>query len=558
LRFASLPVESTIMIRFAVSLIIGLAILAAVFWTLGNLRFNALVIAFALHIILAGLNIVWIAVIAGMMILGWSLGLRGLLAAPPAFFAIWFGAAVVDRYHAARETDPTLSVRAVPSELRDIRTVTLVSRGVRCCGQITLLAGGLVDRYVEAHDDDKGHIGPILVSELTNKDCTSEELRQSELLQHAGRIGECVRKSTIDAIPDGLVVRMQPRPMVPCCTAGTVGIRQNGEERVATTWHSGRQTVLAYLPLFGLPATMSPTASLWAASGGGPYQTVWIGGPDFYGEDLVAAAYGTSWDAPPKPVNVGTDELIRRAEEIARGPNRTAALDVALAVQAKGAVNDDVLSVVASTIELSSILSPAYQGIQKFWFKLSPGQQRRFIELIMARMQDPAVGADYNRAELPFHWDHTNYADFADQAQRVFEERRDLRTWQYELALRLAANDKLWMKSTDYFAEQHQRFLSIRDDTSDAFLRRALAFKRVYFLSSDEEREFFAQHFDRVPDNLLRDYLNAAGWNRNIQDEPSVTAATGLLRQQAAARMAAVQDVALRRDLQEWFRPDRN
>jgi hypothetical protein len=545
------------MTRNLVALLIGLAVLAAVFWTLSHLRFNALVVAYAL-LILAGMNIVWIAVIAGMMILGGVLRLPGLLAAPLVFFAIWFGAAVVDRYEVARGTDPALAVRSVPAQLRDIRTVTLVSRGVRCCGQVTLLASGLVDRYVEAYDDEKGHIGPIRVSEITNKDCTSEELRQSELLQHAGRIGECVRKSTIDAIPDGLVVRMQPRPMVPCCTSGTISIRENGQERVATTWHSGRRTVLAYLPLFGLPATMSPTASIWAASGGGPYQTVWIGGPDFYGEDLVAAAYGTSWEAPPKPVNVGTDELVRRAKDITSGPNRTAAVDLSLAVQAKGAVNDDVLGVMASMIELSSMLSPAHQGIQKFWFKLNPEQQRRFIELIMARMQDPTVGADYNRAELPFHWDRAKYADVADRAQRVFEERRDLKTWQYELALRLAQNDKFWIKSADYFAEQHRRFLSVRDDTSDAFLRRALAFKRVYFLSRDEEREFFAQHLDRVPDNLVRDYLNAAGWNRNRQEEPSMSAATGTLREQAAMRMAAVQDVKLRRDLQEWFRPDRN
>jgi hypothetical protein len=546
------------MIRNLVALLIGLAVLAAVFWTLAHLRFNALLIAYALHIILGGMNVVWLAIIAGMIILGGVLRLPGLLVAPPIFFAIWFGAAVVDRYQVARKTDPALSVRAVPAELRDIRTVTLVSRGVRCCGQITLLAGGLVDRYVETSDDDKGHIGPIRVSEITNKDCTSEELRQSELLQHAGRIGECVRKSTIDAIPDGLVIRMQPRPLVTCCTTGTISIRRNGEEHVAATWHSGRQTVLAYLPLFGLSATMSPTASPWAASGSGPYQTVWIGGPDFYGEDLVAAAYGTTWEAPPKPVNVGTDELIRRAKDIAGGPNRTAAIDIALAVQAKSAVNDDVLGVMASMIELSSMLSPAYQGIQKFWFKLNPEQQRRFIELIMARMQDPTIGADYNRAELPFHWDRAKYADLADQAQHVFEERRDLKTWQYELALRLAKNDKLRIKSADYFAEQHQRFLSVRDDTSDAFLRRALAFKRVYFLSRDEEREFFAQHLDQVPDKLLQDYLNAAGWNRNRLEEPSMSAATGLLRQQAAVRMAAVQDVKLRRDLQGWFRPDRN
>jgi hypothetical protein len=475
------------------------------------------------------------------------------------FFAIWFGAALANRYKIADETDPALAVRAVPTELRDIRTVTLVTRATRgCCGHVSLLANGLVDRYVHAYDDENGHIGPIRLTQLAAaKDCTSDELRQSELLQRAGRIDECLKTTTIDAIPDGLVIRMQERPyypMVGCCTVGTINIRQNGEERAAATWRSGRQIVLSFVPLFGMPNAPDPTLSLWDWFAGGPFQMIWIGGPTFTGEDLAAAAYGIDWDAPPKTADVSTAELIRRAVEISRGPTRAAALDIALTVQGKGVVDDDVLGVVSSFIEMASIGMNAYQQIEKFWFKLDPDQQRKFIELVMARMQDPTVGFDYNHAQFPFHWAPEKFPGVADQALRIFEDRRDLKIWQYELALRLAKSGQIPFKSAQYFAEQHQRFRSIQDDTSDAFVSRAIAFSRVYSPSNDGQREYFARQLDRVPDALLEQFLAAAGWHRHSEDEATPTAATRLLRERAAVRIEAVRDDMLRRDLQERFR----
>lgn len=547
------------MIRRILTLLLGLAILAGVYWVLASLPFRAIALAYLLLVITGSLNFVWVAVVIGMMAFGAIRKHPGLVAAPPLFFAIWFGVALTNRYKVAGETDAALAVRTVPTELRDIRTITVVTRGTRgCCGQITLLANGLVDRYVHAYDDEEGHIGPISLTRLAAaKDCTSDELRQSEPLHRAGRIGECLKKTTIDAIPDGLVVRMQVRPyypMVGCCTVGTINIRQNGEERIAATWRSGRQTVLSYVPLFGMPNAPDPTLSLWDGFAGGPFQMIWIGGPTFTGEDLAAAAYGIDWAAPPKTADVSTAELIRRAVETSRGPTRAAALDIALTVQGKGVVDDDVLGVMSSFIEMASISSDAYRQIEKFWFKLDPDQQRKFIELVMARMQDPTVGFDYNHAQFPLHWAPEKFPGVADQALRIFEDRRDLKTWQYELALRLAKNGQIPFQSTEYVAEQRQRFRSIQDDTSDAFVSRAIAFRRVYLLKNDEQREFFAQQLDRVSDAALEQFLIAAGWHRNGQDEATPTAATRLLRERAAVRIAAVQDQTLRRRLQELFR----
>jgi hypothetical protein len=547
------------MIRHILTLLLGLAILAGVYWMLASWPFRAIALAYLLLVITGALNFVWMAVVIGMMIFGAFRKHPGLVAAPPLFFAIWFGASVANRYKVDAETDPSLANRVVAAELKDIRTVTLVTRATRgCCGQVSLLANGLIDRYVHAYDDEKGHIGPISLTRLVAaRDCTTDELRQSELLQRAGRIDECLKTTTIDAIPDGLVIRMQVRPyypMVGCCTVGTISTRQNGEERAVATWHSGRQIVLSYVPLFGIPNAPDPTLSLWDGFAGGPFQMIWIGGPAFTGEDLAAAAYGIDWAAPPKAADVGTAELIRRAVEISRGPTRAAALDIALKVQGKGVVDDDVLGVVSSFIETASVGSPSYDQIQRFWFKLNPDQQRKFIELVVARMQDPMVGFDYNRAELPFHLGPGRFPGVADLALRIFEDRRDLKTWQYELALRLAKNGQIPFKSAQYVAEQRQRFRSIQDDTSDAFVSRAIAFQRVYFLSSDEQREFFAQQLDRVSDALLEQFLIAAGWHRNSQDEAALTATTRLLRERAAVRIAAVQDEMLRRNLDERFR----
>ena len=503
------------MIRHILTLLLGLAILAGVYWVLANWPFRAIALAYLLLVITGSLNFVWIAVVIGMMAFGAIRKHPGLVAAPPLFFAIWFGVALANRYQVAGETDTALAVRSVPAELRDIRTVTVVTRGTRgCCGLITLLANGLVDRYVHAYDDEEGHIGPIRLTLLAPaKECSADELRESERLQRAGRTDQCLKTTTIDAIPDGLVVRMQVKPyypMIGCCTVGTINVRQNGEERVAATWRSGRQTVLSYVPLLGIPNAPDPTLSLWEGFAGGPLQMIWIGGPTFTGEDLAAAAYGIDWAAPPKTADVGTAELIRRAVEISRGPTRAAALDIALTVQDKGIVDDDVLGVMSSFIEMASISSEAYQQIQKFWFKLNPDQQRKFIDLVMTRMQDPTVGFDYNHAEFPLHWAPEKFPGVADQALRIFEDRRDLKTWQYELALRLAKNGQIPFKSAEYAAEQRQRFRSIQDDTSDAFVSRAIAFKRVYF-GGDEEREFFAQQLGRVSDALLEQFLTAAG-----------------------------------------------
>jgi hypothetical protein len=70
----------------------------------------------------------------------------------------------------------------------------------------------------------------------------------------------------------------------------------------------------------------------------------------------------------------------------------------------------------------------------RFWRRLSPTQERDFLDVVFTRLDGPQ-GMDFNDTNLTL--DLRTYApEFTVRAEAVFFERRDLRTWQYELARR--------------------------------------------------------------------------------------------------------------------------
>ena len=83
-------------------------------------------------------------------------------------------------------------------------------------------------------------------------------------------------------------------------------------------------------------------------------------------------------------------------------------------------------------------------------------------------------------------------------------------------------------------------FVTLLDDESEAFARRAIAFKRVYFGATDQEREFFSQR-------LGLEYLRITGWHRS-PNEKVLLEVTRDYRQRATVRLAAIRDEQLRRD----------
>jgi len=535
------------MIRHVASFVLGLIVLAGVYALLANLpslfgEGIGLVVVWAQILNPKLLPTIWFAALVGMMILGIFRKFWGLTAAPFVFFAAWYCVSVWTRYELGRNIDPSLSDRPIPVELRTVRTLTLVldypAGGERCCGSTALLADRIIDRYVHAQTDQRGNVVAIRSTQLAEaKDCTANELAQSGLLQRAGRTDQCLKTTTLEAIPDGVVIRMQlMKPTYAshgCCNIGTINVRQDGQERIAATWRYGQQIVLSYWPLFNINF---PATSLWRYASVGPHQLVEIGGPAFSPTDLAAAIYGIDWAAPPKLAHVGNAELSQRAKQLAQARKSDAALNIMLQAQSNGYV-DDVLIGVASQL----INSSYDQQLYKFWYGLDSNNKHKFIEDVITRISDPtAGGGDYSQARVQIQMRREQLTTYMPQAEAIFANRRDLRPWQYEMALRLAMNDPLGFRTDGYRDEQRRRFDYLRDDTTEAFARRAIAFKRVYFPPNDEERAFFAQHLDRVPDTLLEEFIRQVG----------LRGASGF-SQSIRERINAVRDEKLKRDLQQ-------
>lgn len=545
------------MIRHTITLLIGLIVLAIVYGTLMITPFRAAWFLYLAHLVFMGLNAVWITSAVGLLMWGMACNRPGLMAAPPIFFACWFLASVIDRALVASSVDPALLRRDLPAELREIRSLTIVRLGSQTpLISAKLLAEGTIDQYVEAIDDPKGR-GPVRLTRLAPiHDCSPAEIRASESLQASGRTEHCLQTTTIAAIPDGLVVRMVEQHPYGCCGEGTISIRRNGEESVATTWRWERRGVLSYVPLFGpVGDGPYPTTSLWKGGLGGPLQIVEVGKPRFSDADLVAAVFGFNWNSRPDIVPIDNSELARRAVEISQGPSREAALDLALALQRKNYTGDDMLRVVSSNVEWAYTGSNVDMKLSEFFRHLEPAEKARFVGLILDRIQDPSIGFDYLHAYFGFI---TSFEpDQSEQALRIFEEREDLKVWQYEQALRIARDGRIHYGSDEFAAERDRRFAFLRQDSSPAFVRRTLAYGRVYRGSRDQERDYFRTQLDRVPDAMLEEFLQASGWHRN-HNEANTTEATRLLRDRAATRIAVVSDEKLRRDLQERFRLDLN
>jgi hypothetical protein len=539
--------------RHILDAVVGTIVVAAIWFGLANLPLPIMAFAYLFPVITGGFNVIVFVVVAVMLLVAAWWRRPGIALAPLLFAALWFTAAVMQRMEIEAREDPKLAERPVPAQLRNVRTLIIESQGTQvCCGLTTLLADGHVDVYVHAdHDYDHKVLRSITAYRLGRGDqCGPEDRPRSILLTRAGRTDECIRSETIDAVPDGVVVRMHPfaraYAAIGCCNRGTISLRSGGSETLQATWYWGTRVVLSYLPLSATPGWGEPVP-LWSTGGGGPMKFVEIGGPAFRQEELAAAVYGIDWRAPVKPVVVSAPELVRRAAALVRLPgpgDSLPALDIALNVQDQGFVNDELLDVVAAFVHRAGQGLTTTEKVMRFWQRLSDDQKRAFMEKVFTRIEDPAQGYDFNESVLYFHLPPAKFPGVAERGTGIFVNRRDLKPWQYELALRIARPPLRLMLD------------SLRDDQSEAFVRRAIAFKRVYLGPTDEEREFFSQKLGLVPDQFLKEYLHRTGWHR-WPTEKTFSEATREYRRRAAVRIAAIGDEKLRRELQETFRPER-
>jgi hypothetical protein len=532
------------MLRHATHFVLGLILLAVVYLLL-NLKVSQFVLAILALVTRGSLNLLFLAIVVTLMAIGIGTRRWGLALAPAAFVALWFSASVAQRLEIERTSDPQLSERPVPSNLRSIKTLMVEQQGIQtCCRQYSkLLADGYIDRYVLVDRNNRTgeRSGEITAYRLArDSGCSAEDRRRSFPLAQVGRTDECFVSEKLADVPDGIVLHMKgmdpgPAAAIRCCDEGTINVRSGGAEQTVAIWRSGQRPVLSYLPFLGY---FAKPGDLWDLQAVGPFQLVRVGGPDFDTETMAAAIYGIGWGDPFEPARVDRAELLRRAMELARKDD-TSALDVALSLQAKGFVDDDIIRIAVFLINDYT----TDHRIKRFWGALTDDQKRTFVRLLLERIQDPAAGYEHGSARLPFGVSPDLRAEVAESAANIFAERRDLKIWQYEIALRLV-----------HGVEQQRLFQTLVDDTTPGFARRAIAFKTVWRTPTDEERKLFAERLDLVPDALVEEYVRVTGWHRNHGVEKQTSEATYDFRRRALARFATIQDEDRRRSAQGWFR----
>lgn len=553
------------MLRITRDIAIGIGIVALVFLGLANLPLPAAAFDYMEAVIIAGFNAVMLAVAIAMVAIGLRKRRPGLIAAPFVFAALWCSLAVMQRALIQMRDDPTLAQRPVPTELSGIRTLIIESQlSPQCCGHIALLADRRIDRYVHAFQNNDHWVVRFVSSRLARSgsdECSAADKSQSAPLVRAGYTDECMASERIGAMPDGVVVRMQPfaraYSATGCCNRGTVSLRSDGREQLIATWYYGKRAVLSYLPVFA-SAGLGEPSPLWTMGRGGPGQFVEVGGPAFRPEDLAAAVYGIDWRTPVAPPGVDAPELARRAVQLTkleRHVDRLPALEIAVSTQKAGFVNDDLLRVVAAFVEHAGANTTVHQQVTQFYDLLNDDQKLAFIDIVMARVDSPTEGQDFSDTDLNLAVPASARQRIIKRAETIFAERRDLTIWQYELALRMARDTRL-TKRSDEIAQQRRLFQLLLNDGTDAFALRAVAFKRVYHRKTDEERAVFARRLDRVPDALLDEYIRETGWLRG-SDERSTSDPTYAFRRSALARIATVADERRRKELRERYPDER-
>ena len=475
----------------------------------------------------------------------------GLVAAPFVFLALWIAASVASRVYVLYSY-PGLSSREIPAALRTVRTLTIENASsVECCGNVTLLSEGVIDQLVLANKiEGKTR---IMSSRLARgSTCTGTDFKASALLAEAGRTDECIQTEEIEAIPDGLVISIDSSSApvdLGCCTEGIVSQRLNGKQVVAATWHHGIGRALAYLPMFG-PGSPGKAGGIWSFGSAEVVQRVQIGGPEFSHRDLAVAIYGIDWRALPAKAQISTAELSRRALSFAQKTDlleRRPALDMALALQKRQATDSQILALVASYIDATYLKIEAGK-VSQFWQGLSREQKREFLALVLDRLRIPAQGRDHG-LESVFPGDlRADFHEAAEQAERIFAEQSDLKSWQYEFALRMAYDDRLLYGSPEKLSEQQRIFAMLRGGKPADLANRALAFKTVYRISTDEERDFFAGRLDDVPDELLEQYVKKTGWYGSGTGR-AVSQAIVDFRNKAIARVARIPDETARKKI---------
>ncbi|WP_426529013.1 hypothetical protein [Bradyrhizobium sp. McL0615] len=557
------PVVSGLLpyVRILTQTVVGIVILAVTFGLIGLLKFPVLMLAFIAPPISGALNLVWFAVIIGLVICGLRWSKPGLALAPVLFLVVWACVAVVSQWRLQESIDPKVWDRPTSPEASAQRTLI-----VQAFGSIDrkIVADGHVDRLIKLQLDDSNQriSGIEEISLARGEACSAEDRRASPQLQNAGRSDACFKWRSLAEIPDGLVVEQLFRIGIAnggagCCNETQARMRSGGKERLLFSWYQGQAYVLSYFPVFGF---LVPSTRLWEA-GSGLSHPVRYGLDDVDPITMISAIYGVTpayqpdTGAPlPRPVPSLT-ETLDQAETFAKQPNVSPKSVAALLIAARdnGIVDERSLDVAASLIGHDR---GGWAAVTDFVKKLTNAQTELLVEKVLTRLETPnicehcVVSSSLAYPSLS-DWKLRERLSNADSVHerviRTFVERHDLATWQYEGNLRFITSlgPQAYPAIGNYIQGAVLQLILI-DDTP-AYSDKAIAFLRGSNFRPSSAGAKLGAKFDLVRDQHLKEYMTRI-WSYELNKLPQRNAPpeTYAIATKACGRIARIADPALR------------
>jgi hypothetical protein len=547
--------------RILGQIVLGIVILAVTFGLLGAARFPVLLLAFVAPSIASLLNVVWFAVIVGLVICAAKWSKPGLALAPVLFVALWIGAAVLSQWRLQASIDPKVWHRPISPEASTQRT--LIVQAFRSVDR-KIIADGHIDRLIKVQLDSSSHrISDIEEISLAKGDaCSAEEKRASPQLQNAGRLDECFKWRSLTEMPDGLVVEQIFRIGIAnggagCCNETQARLRSGGKERLLFSWYQGQAYVLSYFPVFGF---FAPSTHLWEAGSG-------IAHPVRYGLDdidpitMISAIYGVTpayrpdYGGPsPRPMLSAT-ETLGQAETFAKQANVSPKSVAVLLIAArdKGLVDERSIDVAASLVGHDG---EGWSAVTNFAKGLTDDQTELLLEKVLKRLETPSICEDCVASQQVANpslraWKLrerlSNPEAFHDRAIRIFVERHDLATWQYEGCLRIITSlgPQGYPASVSYI--QGSVLPMIFVDDTPAYSDKAIAFLRGSSRRPTSAGAKLAAKLDLVRDRDLKEYMTRI-WVYELNKLPQRNAPpeTYAIAAKACERIARISDPILR------------
>ena len=292
--------------RHLLDLVVGTIVVAAIYFALADLPLPVMAIAYLLGMIVGGFNTILFIVVVIMLVVAARWRRPGIALAPFLFAGLWYASAVAQRMAVEAHEDQKLAEWPVPAELRGARTLIIASQVTQlCCGQTTLLADGLIDRDADVFLDHDHKLSRIEAYTLgRGGECSAEDRAWSVLLACAGRTEDCIRRERVNAIPDGIAVRMIPFAAAYAAMGGrnrgTISLRAGGlvprrPPGITASARCARSAAVRNARLGRAGAVLVMAGQRRASTAGRR-----SGGPAFHHASLPARAHGIDWRAPVK------------------------------------------------------------------------------------------------------------------------------------------------------------------------------------------------------------------------------------------------------------------